>query len=174
MLTVVAKIKVKADQAAKFEEEARKLIAHVQANEPGTRTYVLHRSTADPTVYLFYEVYEDQAAFAAHGGSPAMQAFFGAMRGVVDGRPELEMYDMAALDVIVREAGGLFTSLDGEPGPTGGNVLASNGKLHDQALAFLGSVDEASRHAQRGGTVGGQVHDLAERRRLLEDGRPAD
>ena len=96
MLTVVAKLKVKADLAATFEEEARKLIAHVQANEPGTQSYILHRSTADPTVYLFYEVYADQAAFATHGGSPAMQAFFGAMRGVLDGRPELEMYEAIA------------------------------------------------------------------------------
>ena len=31
--------------------------------------------------------------------------------------PQLELYDMAALDIIVREAGGYFTSLDGEPGP---------------------------------------------------------
>ena len=80
--------------------------------------------------------------------------------------PELELYDMAALDVIVREAGGIFTSLDGEPGPNGGNALASNGKLHDQALAFLGTVDDESRHAQRGG---GSVHDLSERRRQAEE-----
>ncbi|RNL80079.1 histidinol-phosphatase [Nocardioides marmorisolisilvae] len=87
--------------------------------------------------------------------------------GAVDlaAEPELELYDMAALDVIVREAGGIFTSLDGEPGPIGGNALASNGKLHDQALAFLGTVDDESRHAQRGG---GSVHDLAERRRQAE------
>src|SRR5215217_1966434 len=93
--------------------------------------------------------------------------------GAVDlaAEPELELYDMAALDVIVREAGGIFTSLDGEPGPNGGNVLASNGKLHDQALAFLGSVDAESRHAQRGG---GSVHDLAERRRMLDDGVPSE
>ncbi len=82
--------------------------------------------------------------------------------------PELELYDMAALDIIVREAGGIFTSLDGEPGPLGGNALASNGKLHDQALAFLGSVDDESRHAQRGG---GSVHDLAERRRQTDEDR---
>lgn len=88
--------------------------------------------------------------------------------GAVDiaAEPELELYDMAALDVIVREAGGIFTSLDGEPGPLGGNALATNGKLHDQALAFLGTVDEESRHAQRGG---GTVHDLAERRRELDE-----
>ena len=73
--------------------------------------------------------------------------------------PDLELYDMAALDVIVREAGGFFTSLDGEPGPTGGSALATNGKLHDQALAFLGSLP-GHPEPQRGGTV----HDLSSRR----------
>src|SRR3954451_13823218 len=73
--------------------------------------------------------------------------------------PDLHVYDMAALDVIVREAGGVFTSLDGEPGPTGGSALATNGKLHDQALAFLGShSDHADPHP------GGTVHDLSARR----------
>ncbi|MCX6396419.1 MAG: histidinol-phosphatase [Propionibacteriales bacterium] len=88
--------------------------------------------------------------------------------GAVDiaAEPELELYDMAALDIIVREAGGIFTSLAGEPGPTGGNAVATNGKLHDQALAFLGSIDEESRHAERGG---GTVHDLADRRKPAED-----
>src|SRR5690349_17113926 len=56
--------------------------------------------------------------------------------------PELELYDMAALDVIVREAGGRFTSLDGTDGPWGGNALASNGHLHDAALSFLGATDD--------------------------------
>ena len=93
MLTVIAKIKIKPDQASAFEAEARKMTAHVRANEPGTLTYVCHRGAADPTVYLFYEVYRDQAAFAAHGGSPAMQSFFGAIRGIVDGRPEIDMYE---------------------------------------------------------------------------------
>jgi histidinol-phosphatase len=64
--------------------------------------------------------------------------------GAVDiaAEPELELYDMAALDVIVREAGGRFTSLDGTDGPWGGNALASNGHLHDAALSFLGALDD--------------------------------
>ena len=64
--------------------------------------------------------------------------------GAVDlaAEPELEVYDMAALDVIVREAGGRFTSLDGTDGPWGGNALASNGHLHDAALSFVGGLSD--------------------------------
>jgi histidinol-phosphatase len=64
--------------------------------------------------------------------------------GAVDiaAEPELALYDMAALDVIVREAGGRFTSLDGAAGPWGGNALATNGHLHDAALSFLGALGD--------------------------------
>ncbi|TIC84141.1 inositol monophosphatase family protein [Nocardioides sp. GY 10127] len=57
--------------------------------------------------------------------------------------PELGLYDMAALDVIVREAGGRFSSLDGSPGPWGGNAVATNGHLHEAALAYLGSLPDS-------------------------------
>jgi histidinol-phosphatase len=64
--------------------------------------------------------------------------------GAVDiaAEPELALYDMAALVPIVTEAGGTFTSLDGSPGPWGGNALASNSHLHDAALSFLGSLPD--------------------------------
>ena len=51
--------------------------------------------------------------------------------------PELELYDMAALVPIVEEAGGHFSSLEGAPGPFGGNALATNGALHLPALDAL-------------------------------------
>ena len=59
--------------------------------------------------------------------------------GAVDlaAEPELELYDMAALVPVVTEAGGRFTSLDGEPGPFGGNAVATNSLLHDVALHHL-------------------------------------
>jgi histidinol-phosphatase len=64
--------------------------------------------------------------------------------GAIDlaAEPELAVHDMAALDVIVREAGGRFTSLDGTDGPFGGNSLASNGHLHEAGLSFLGSLPD--------------------------------
>jgi histidinol-phosphatase len=51
--------------------------------------------------------------------------------------PEVKLWDLAALDVLVREAGGVFTSLDGRPGPHGGSVVASNGLVHSAVLACL-------------------------------------
>ena len=93
VMTVIAKLKVKAGNDAAFREHAEKMIAHVKANEPGTVTYILHRSTADAGEFLFYEVYRDQGSFAAHGGSEAMQQFFGAVGGLLDGRPEIRLYE---------------------------------------------------------------------------------
>lgn len=53
--------------------------------------------------------------------------------------PELALHDMTALAPIVTEAGGRFTSLGGEPGPFGGDALATNTALHNTVLAALSS-----------------------------------
>jgi len=51
--------------------------------------------------------------------------------------PSLALWDMAALDIIVREAGGKFTSVAGVDGPLGGSGLSSNGKLHRHVVETL-------------------------------------
>ncbi|MBW0017339.1 MAG: histidinol-phosphatase, partial [Mycobacterium sp.] len=62
--------------------------------------------------------------------------------GAVDiaAEPEVSVWDLAPLDILVREAGGLFTSLDGTPGPHGGSAVATNGPLHERVLSTLGNV----------------------------------
>jgi quinol monooxygenase YgiN len=50
-------------------------------------------SAADPTTFLVYEVYTDQAAFAAHGASEPMKEFFKLAGGILDGRPDIAMYE---------------------------------------------------------------------------------
>ena len=100
--------------------------------------------------------------------------------GAVDiaAEPELEVYDMAALDVIVREAGGRFTSLDGREGPWGGNALASNGHLHEAALSFLGSMAGGEDDPDWPRTGPGTVSDLRSRRHRPpadgDEGPPAE
>ncbi|WP_246284542.1 histidinol-phosphatase [Gordonia asplenii] len=55
----------------------------------------------------------------------------------VAAEPEVSLWDLAALDILVREAGGTFTSLDGAAGPHGGSAVASNGLLHERVLDAL-------------------------------------
>lgn len=55
----------------------------------------------------------------------------------LSGEFDVQVYDLAALVPIVEEAGGRFTSIDGEPGPWHGSALASNGLLHAAAVAQL-------------------------------------
>lgn len=59
--------------------------------------------------------------------------------GAVDiaAEPEVSLWDLAALVPIITEAGGRFTSLDGEDGPHGGSAVATNGLLHEAALRAL-------------------------------------
>jgi histidinol-phosphatase len=59
--------------------------------------------------------------------------------GAVDiaAEPEVSVWDLAALDILVREAGGRLTGLDGVPGPHGGDAVATNGPLHENVLSRL-------------------------------------
>jgi histidinol-phosphatase len=61
--------------------------------------------------------------------------------GAVDvaAEPEVSLWDVAAVQVIVEEAGGRFTNLAGVPRPDGGSAVSTNGLLHDEVLAVLAS-----------------------------------
>ena len=90
--------------------------------------------------------------------------------------PELELYDMAALDVIVREAGGRFT---GARRPRRAHTAATRwpatASCTRPSLGFLGAVGEerAARHEELDPDLepgdaegrGGTVFDLSSRRR---------
>jgi len=51
--------------------------------------------------------------------------------------PSLALWDMAALDIIVREAGGRFTNVEGIDGSLGGSGLSTNAALHDYVVSAL-------------------------------------
>ena len=52
--------------------------------------------------------------------------------------PAVSIWDLAAVAVVVEEAGGRFTDLAGVPGADGGDGIATNGLVHDAALAIVG------------------------------------
>jgi histidinol-phosphatase len=51
--------------------------------------------------------------------------------------PVLALWDMAALDIIVREAGGRFTDLEGVDGSQGVGAVSTNAALHDLVISSL-------------------------------------
>ena len=59
--------------------------------------------------------------------------------GAVDAsfEPEVSLWDLAPLQIIVEEAGGRFSTLEGEARPDGGSCVCSNGLLHDEIRAGL-------------------------------------
>jgi histidinol-phosphatase len=52
--------------------------------------------------------------------------------------PQVSLWDLAAVKIVVEEAGGRFTDLRGVVTADGGSGMASNGLVHDAALAIVG------------------------------------
>jgi histidinol-phosphatase len=57
--------------------------------------------------------------------------------------PIVSLWDLAAITVIVEEAGGRFSDLSGRPGPSGGSAVSTNGRLHDEIVAAFRRPDHA-------------------------------
>ena len=55
--------------------------------------------------------------------------------------PELAIWDYAAPSLVVEEAGGRVSAIDGGPLTHGGSVLSSNGAIHDQLVRRLAGSD---------------------------------
>jgi histidinol-phosphatase len=53
---------------------------------------------------------------------------------------EVNLWDLAAVKVVVEAAGGRFTDLDGVATAEGGSALATNGHLHDEVLAIVAAA----------------------------------
>lgn len=70
------------------------------------------------------------------------QLLWGRVDAMID--PGVAPWDICAAAVIVREAGGRLTSLDGEETIHGGSAVASNGAVHDALIALLASPSSSS------------------------------
>jgi quinol monooxygenase YgiN len=97
-MIVVATLKAKKGAEEEIEKILRQAVQNV-APEEGTLTYTLHRSQSDPCTFMFYEKYKDADALNTHSTTPYFKAMFAALKDLVDGPAEIEMYtELAALD----------------------------------------------------------------------------
>ena len=92
MLAVVAKLNVKEGKEAEFETAMLALAAQVRANEAGNHMYTLCKD-ADGG-YAVMELYEDEAALAAHGQSDHFKASGASFKGLMAGPPEISRMEV--------------------------------------------------------------------------------
>jgi quinol monooxygenase YgiN len=93
MIGVVATLKVQDGKNAEFEAVFLELAAKVKANEAGNLAYQLTKSRADPNTYKVLELYKDQDALTAHGGTDYFKDLGRKMGAFMAGRPEVELLD---------------------------------------------------------------------------------
>jgi len=86
--SIIAKITVKPGTRPQLVDAFKPMFEAVNA-EAGTEVYVLNLDDGDENVAWVYELYTDSDSMAAHSGSDAMAALFGALGGLVDGAPEI-------------------------------------------------------------------------------------
>ena len=92
-VTLIARIKAKQGSEKELEDAFRDMIKKVRAAEPGCLTYVLHKSNQDPTMFVWYETYTDDAAFASHRKTDHMKEMGGRIKDLLDGAPQLEFLE---------------------------------------------------------------------------------
>jgi quinol monooxygenase YgiN len=87
-LIIIAHFKAKPGQEAQLREELHRLLAPTR-EEAGCILYDLHESPADPSQFLFYEIWKSQADLDAHLQTPHLQGLLKVAPEIVNGEIEL-------------------------------------------------------------------------------------
>jgi histidinol-phosphatase len=99
---------------------------------------------AHANLYLGYDIDADALLRAARlsGGFESFLALMLCAEGAVDGAfaPRGFLWDLLPAQLIVEEAGGRFTDLDGRRTARGRGAVAANPRLHQELLNALSSV----------------------------------
>jgi len=93
MIALIAVLKVQEGKGPEFEAVFLELAAKVRANEPGNVFYQLTKSRTEADTYKVLELYKDQDAVAAHGGSDHFKDLGRKMGAFLAGRPDVEQLD---------------------------------------------------------------------------------
>ena len=71
----IAQYQVKPQAVDKVKQAVEEFVRYVKANEPGTRMYAAWQQKDDPTRFVHFFIFADEAAHAVHGGSEAVKRF---------------------------------------------------------------------------------------------------
>lgn len=90
---LIAKLTSKPGQRDALTDVLRRLVIGTES-EPGTLTYLMHHDAKHDDVVWFYEQYDSQDSFDAHGQSEAMTAAGPELGTLLAGRPELTFLNL--------------------------------------------------------------------------------
>ncbi|GAC1375835.1 MAG: hypothetical protein NVSMB4_04270 [Acidimicrobiales bacterium] len=93
-VAVIAKITALPGQRDEVVAVMNEIVMSAVKQEEGTLLYTLNLDKTNADVIWFYELYADDAALAAHGGSEAMKAAGGKLRDKAAGRPEITLLEL--------------------------------------------------------------------------------
>ncbi|MBM3944947.1 MAG: antibiotic biosynthesis monooxygenase [SAR202 cluster bacterium] len=93
MLSIFVTINVKPGTREKFIEASYGDAKGSVRDEPGCFRFDIHQDSANPDTFYLYEVYSDEAAFAAHQQTPHYLKWRAAVSDLFDGKPQVVRMD---------------------------------------------------------------------------------
>src|SRR5258708_37484184 len=76
----IATYQVRASGVEKVKRAIGEFVPYVRANEPGTKVYAAWQEKADPTKFVHFFIFENEAANRLHGQSQAVKQVEAAYR----------------------------------------------------------------------------------------------
>jgi len=92
MITFVAHLKVRPENAPAFEALMTRVAAMTHQHEPGVAYYEFSKSVDEPDTYMVIEVYRTIEAHAAHMASDWVRASLPASARLIEGKPRIRQY----------------------------------------------------------------------------------
>lgn len=88
----IAQYRVRPEGVEKVKRAIEEFVPYVKSQEPGTRMYIAWQEQDDPTRFVHFFIFENEAAHDAHARSEAVKSFEAAYR------PELAGGDVVFTD----------------------------------------------------------------------------
>jgi quinol monooxygenase YgiN len=101
MITFIAHLRVRPENAQAFEDLMTHVTAMTLENEPGVAYYGFAKSVEDEDTYVVVEVYRDQAACVAHGDSAWVRESVPKSLLLTEGMPQLVQYTSPGAEPVV-------------------------------------------------------------------------
>jgi quinol monooxygenase YgiN len=81
----IAEYRVRKSGVEKVKQAIAEFVPYVQAHEPGTRMYLAWQQKEDPTQFVHFFIFENEAAHHAHSRSEAVKRFEAAYQPELNG-----------------------------------------------------------------------------------------